>query len=279
MHRSTLLCSLLLALTPFSAPHAKDGATGTVTLDGESWPVADAVARVDGDDIELAFARLPWDRKEWARDGKFEQFDLFDFADGQEGPSLRIEVDAESKGYGGHTVRLSGSSSMGGYDGAFESSVTITSQTADRIAGSVKMPDTNGVGADVTFDLPILREGPLARAGKPLPPDGGAPGKALRAMVDATQAGDVDAMLKLSNPERRAGIEEAKAAGELPQMLAMAKLFTPNIKAITGGTIDGDTAAVDFIGLQDGEEVKGTGDLVLVDGVWYVEGINTSSGG
>ena len=97
-------------------------------------------------------------------------------------------------------------------------------------------------------------------------------------MVDATLAGDVDKMTALSHPERRAGIEEAKKAGEIDQMLQMAKLFTPKIKEITGGTVDGDKAWVEFLGDEGGSEVKGTGTLVRMNGKWYLEGIQTRSG-
>jgi hypothetical protein len=100
----------------------------------------------------------------------------------------------------------------------------------------------------------------------------------LRAVVDATLAGNVDKMTELSHPERRAGIEEAKKAGEIDQMLTMAKLFTPKIKKITGGTMDGDKAWVEFIGDESGSEVKGTGTLTRLNGKWYLEGIQTRSG-
>lgn len=277
MRHIAVSCAVLLVLSPVSTTLAKGGASGTVTFGGEAWPVADAVAIQDGDDIELHFAQRAWDRAEWARDGKFESFDLHSFKDDADSQSLTMDINAEG-GYGGHTFRFGPSSTSGGFDSTFESAITISSRDAEHIAGTVRFPDTDGYSADVTFDLPILREGPLARPGKPLPADGGEPGKRLKATIEATHAGDIDAMTALSNPERRAGIEEAKAAGQIAEMLTMAKLFTPTLTRITGGNIDGDRAIVDFIGNDGTAEVNGMADMVQIDGEWYLEQINTRSG-
>jgi hypothetical protein len=272
--RRLLAAALALAC---AGAAAKDGATGTVTIDGKSWPVADAIALMDGEDLQIVFAQAQWDRAEWADDGEFGTFDLFEFAGDAEAQQLNVDIDEEKGTYSGHNIRYSGSSSSGGYSSDYESSVTLTSRTADRVAGTVKMKGTD-LATDVAFDLPITKTGPLARAGTPLPADGGEPGKVLRAVVDATLAGDVDKMTELSHPDRRAGIEAAKKAGEIDQMLTMAKLFTPKIKKVTGGTVDGDKAWVEFVGDEGGSEVKGTGTLTRMNGKWYLEGIQTRSG-
>lgn len=270
---SRAVLAALLALAAALA-HAKDGATGTVTIGGESWPVADAAAVLDGEDLEVVFAQHPWNRAAWSDDGEFGSFDLMEYEGGADGQSLTVDIDEEDGGYGGHTTRLSMGSSSGGYSSDFESSVTLTARSAERVAGTIKMK-SDELAADIAFDLPVLKQGPLARSGTALPADGGEPGKALRAVVEATHAGDVTKMTALSNPERRAGIKEAKKAGQLDEMLTMAKLFTPKIKKITGGTTEGDKAWVEF-DAQDGS--KGTANLVRVDGAWYLEAINTRSG-
>ena len=154
---------------------AKDGATGTVTIDGKSWPVADAIALMDGEDLQIVFAQAKWDRAEWADDGEFGTFDLFEFAGDAEAQQLNVDIDEESGKYGGHNIRYSGSSSSGGYSSDHEASVVLTTRTAERVAGTVKMAGED-IASDVAFDLPITRTGPLARAGTPLPADGGVPG-------------------------------------------------------------------------------------------------------
>jgi hypothetical protein len=273
------LRTLFAAALAFGAAGAcaKDGATGSVTIGGQSWPVADAVATLDGEDLQIVFAQHKWDRAAWADDGEFGSFDLMEYEGDGDGQSLTIDVDEDDGGYGGHTVRFSAGSTSGGYSSDYEQSVALATRSPERVAGTVKLQGDD-LAADVAFDLPVLKTGPLARAGSPLPADGGEPGKVLRAVIDATLAGDVDGMSKYSRPERRAGIEDAKKAGQLDEMLTMAKLFTPKLKRITGGTQDGDKAWVEFVGDEGGSEVKGTGTLVRVDGNWYLEGIQTRSG-
>lgn len=272
------LSALLLALVA-GGIRAESGAQGTITIDGDSWKVADAVAISDDGDVELWFSQFEFDRAAWADDGRFDVFDTYKFKGDGDGPALRIDVDEEDGGYDGHTVRFSSSSSSGGYSSGLEGSLVLSARDDGRIAGTLKLDDGSGLAADVRFDLPITKHGPIARPGTALPADGGEPGKALRAMVDATHAGDLDAMIALSAPERRAGIEAAKASGEAARMLEMAKIFTPKISRVLGGTTDGDRAWVDFEGSEDGGVVKGSAELDRSDGKWYVRSINTRSGG
>lgn len=266
--------TLALALPALAAP----GATGSISINGASWPVADAVVIDDDGDLEIVFSQLPFDRSKWADDGEFDSFDLYSFSDDADGASLKVDIDEESGGYGGHRVQFSSSSSSGGYSSDHEESLVLTTRSAERVAGSVSM-QSDDLSADVTFDLPVTRTGALARSGTPLPKGGGEPGKALSAMIDATHAGDLNRMTELSEPERRAGIEQARADGEAEQMLKMARLFTPKIERIIGGTVDGDRAWVEFEGKEDGASVKGTGELTRIDGRWYIRSINTRSGG
>lgn len=258
---------------------ANSGATGTVTIAGTSWPVADAVATLDGEDLQVVFSEKAFDRAAWAEDGEFGTFDLWEFKDNEarDAQSLTIDIDEEDGSYGGHNVRT-GSSSGGGFSSDYDESVTLTARDDTHVAGTITLAGDD-LAADIRFDLPITQFGPLARAGKPLPADGGEPGKALKTMVDATHAGNLDQMIALSHPERRKGIEEAKASGEAEQMLKMAQAFTPKISKITGGVVDGDNAWVDFEGQEDGNAVKGTAELSRADGKWYIKGINTKSGG
>ena len=280
MKRATLphaLALVLLALT--AAPVlAKTGASGTVTLQGKSWPVADAVATLNDDELELVFAQKSFDRDAWAEDGEFGTFDLWEFKDNDagDGQSISIRIDSEDGSYAGHNLRLSSGSSSGGFSSDYDDSVKLTARDDKHVAGAVKLAGEE-FSADISFDLPVSKFGPLARAGTPLPADGGDPGKALKATIDATHAGDLDKMIALSHPEKRAMIEESKAKGEAAQMLEMAKLFTPKLSKITGGTMDGNRAYVDFEGKEEDRAVKGTAELVRFEGKWYVKSINTKS--
>lgn len=256
---------------------ARAGASGTVTIDGKTWPVADAVAVSDQGDVEIWFTELKFDRMKWAEDGEFGVFDPYKFVDDGSGTSVTVDVDDDGS-YGGHSVRYGSSSSSSTMSSDHEGTLTLTANDGKRIAGRWKLDDGSGLVVDVGFDLPITATGPMARPGTPLAADGGEPGKALRAMVDATHAGQLDTMIALSDPERRKGIEEAKAAGQAAEMLQMAQLFTPKIGKITGGTLLDDQAWVDFEGSEGSGPVKGTAELSRKDGKWYVKSINTRSG-
>ena len=273
-----LTLSALLAVSAGPA-FAKSGASGTITIDGKSWPVADAVATLNGENLEVVFGQKTFDRASWAEDGEFGTFDLWEFKDNEarDAQSLTIDIDEEDGSYAGHSIKT-GSGGGGGFNSDYDNSVSLSARDAQHVAGTIKLTGDD-LAADVSFDLPIIKFGPLARAGTPLPAGGGDPGKALKAMIDATHAGKLDEMIALSHPERRRGIEEAKAAGEADEMLKMAQAFTPKISKITGGTVDGDTAWVEFDGQEDGSAVKGTATLTRAEGKWFVKGISTKSGG
>jgi hypothetical protein len=278
----SLLPAALSALLVFAfgAARAGGGATGSITMGDETWPVGEALAVLDGEDLSLVFAKHAFDRTAWAEDGKFDSSDLLEFKDDADAVSLTIDIDEDDGSYGGHTQRFSAGSMSGGFSSDLEQSVALTARDDKHVAGTITFDDGDGLVAKLTFDLPILRSGEaVARPGTALGAGGGEPGKALQAMVDATHAGDLDRMIALSAPERRAGIEQAKAAGEAKEMLRMAQLFTPKITRITGGTVDGDKAWVDFDGKESDGAVKGTAELERVDGGWYLTNINTRSGG
>src|SRR5688572_9514657 len=62
MKTRTLAAALLVALAAVPCVHAKSGASGTVTADGATWKVADAVAVSDDGDVEIWFSKLEFDR-------------------------------------------------------------------------------------------------------------------------------------------------------------------------------------------------------------------------
>ncbi|MEO7917806.1 MAG: hypothetical protein ABIR16_09195, partial [Dokdonella sp.] len=128
--------------------------------------------------------------------------------------------------------------------------------------------------ADIEFDVPIV-SGPMPRPGKPLPSDGGEPGKVFNAQIAAIAKGDFDALVKLSPPEYRESImADAKKDGGKMEMMA-AQAFTPSKATITGGSIDGDKAWLNFDGTQGGEAMKGLAIVERKDGAWYVRNVET----
>ena len=265
--------ALTLALFTSACALAKTGATGTVTLDGVSWPVVDAVATLDGEKLEIVFAQKPFDRATWADDGEFGTFDLWSFKNNaRDAQSLSISIDQADGSYAGHNVKTA-KGSAGGFNNSYDNSVTLTARDGKHVAGTLNLVG-GGISAEVNFDLVIEKFGPLALPGTPLPAGGGDPGGALKATFDATHKGNIEQILSLSHPENRKEIEDAKDAGTTAQMLRMAQAFTPTVSKITGGSVDGDRAWVEFEGQQSGRVMKGTATLTRIDGKWYVKGIS-----
>lgn len=277
----TLLSRALLAAllsTGISLAWAKSGASGTVTIEGTSWPVADAAATLEGDKMEIVFAQKPFDRDAWADDGEFGFFDLMEFKDNaaRDAQSLTITLDKDDGSYAGHNVKTA-TGGGGGFDSAHDLSVKLTARDDKHVAGTLKM--TDDPAAEISFDLPFIKYGPMARVGTPLPSDGGEPGKALLAVINATHAGNFDQMLALTHPDRRERMQNAKTSGETAKMLEMQQKFTPKISKITGGGINGDKAWIEFEGADGGGAMKGSATLNRVDGQWYVKGLKAKRGG
>lgn len=252
---------------------AKSGAAGSVTINGVSWPVADAVATLDGENLEIVFAQKVFDRDAWADDGNFRSFDLWDFKDNAAGDarSLSIDIDEADGSYSGHKV-TSASGQIVGSASEYENSVKLTARDEKHVAGTIKLVG-GAIGAQVSFDLEIKKFGPLATPGTPLPAGGGGPGAAFKALVDATHAGNIEQMLATCPPKNCKKIEDAKAAGKTDAMLKMFQDSTPKVTKITGGSVNGDNAWVEFEGQQGGRAMKAMVTMNRIDAKWYLKGM------
>lgn len=259
------LLVLALAHAAAGSAMAAEGGSGTVSLDGQRWEVADVMAWRDGDDIEVVFASQPFDRKAMAKDGRIDTFDFM----GLDGATLTVKIDAD-----GPTMCYDFSTDSGGGSSCnsdYQSAVTLTRNADGRIAGKVDWADDDST-IKVDFDLAITTE--VERAGTPLPADGGEPGEAVLAHFVAVASGDLAKIKAVSHPERVAMMDATDEA-EAREMIGFLQAMTPTGVSVTGGVVDGDTAMVDFAGKRDGADISGTAELVRVDGRWYVTGTNT----
>lgn len=253
-----------------AAPLALASADGQVTFGGATWEVKDGIAYRDGDTLEVTLTDIPFDTAEIAKDGKINSFD-----------ALRH---AARRNAGIVTLRIGPDGGLQGVDFFRDNQSLSTSGTLDEGFSLDKSANAQARGAyrhqwekqslDVRFDLAI-QSGELPRPGKPLPADGGAPGKAFLAQIKATHAGDLKTMMKQTHPDRRARVQAMLDGGEGKQMLAMAQAMTPKKVTLKGGRIDGDHALVDFETREDGQTVKGTAELSRVQGVWYLDSISS----
>ena len=250
-----------------AAASANGSASGTVKFKGTTWNVADGIAYPgEGNTIEVALSSKPFDRKEFAKDGKVDSFDIMHH---------RMDTDANTI-----TLKIEGDGSMncmdfllaGGGGSSCGSSqkegLKLTKRTASAIAGSFALQEAPD-SIDVHFDLPVTRS--MKRAGSALPPGGGEPGKAVIANFAAMRSGDFEKMKAAAAPDKRQEMESAKMPESDKQaMIEFMKSMAPADVKILGGTIDGDTALVDYQGKRAGQPTKGTAEVKRVDGKWYM---------
>jgi hypothetical protein len=272
-----LVSSALAAALALSLPaHAANLAEGSVQRGDSSWKVVDAFAYPDGEEIEVVFSDKPFDRAEMAADGKIDTFDSMR----HEGNTLTLNFDADGPTMCVDFMSRSDGGSVGGSscNSDYEPTIKVSSRTADRVAGSMQWGEAEGEHIHLTFDVPIqgaATGGTVPRPGKPLPADGGAPGKAMLAHFAAVTAGDWNKLKSISHPDRREMMEASEKAGEHMQMFEFLQKFAPKKIRITGGMLDGDQAQVDYSAEEAGSPIKGTADLVQFEGRWYFVGSTT----
>ena len=153
--------------------------------------------------------------------------------------------------------------------------ITIAAQTAEHIKGRMHYGEKGADHVHVEFDLPI--QASIARAGKALPADGGEPGQAVLRHFAAIHKGDFAQMKAQAHPEKRKEMN-AEMEAQMREMIGFVQAMTPKNIRITGGTVDGESAIVDYAGDADGGKVKGTAELERYEGQWYVSGTSNSSG-
>lgn len=258
---------MVVAMVAAAVPGLRADAKGTVALKYAKFTVVDAVAYKTNDGIEVALLSAPFDRKAAAKDQKIDSFDVMRMF-GVTAATLRIAADGSFSCIDAKSTEGGGSSCSSDLTPALK----LTARTADRVAGTFKL-NVNGEKADVTFDLKV--ESTVARTGTALPADGGEPGKAVLAHYAAIEKNDFKALMATATPEQAKMMAESEKAGEAKEMFKMMRDMSPRKVRITGGTIDGDSALVDFEGVEGGKPVKGTADVNRIAGKWYMAGSST----
>jgi len=140
----------------------------------------------------------------------------------------------------------------------------LTRFDGERVAGSLS-------DSDIQFDLPIAPPPQLPDA-VALPADGGEPGKAYLAMQAALAAGDVDALMRYSDPKMAEVMQEQRDSPDFAEELKFLQEMNAGEVHITGGEQYGDDLAVLKIeGQSVGEQF--TGEITMRKGAngWYVE--------
>jgi hypothetical protein len=137
----------------------------------------------------------------------------------------------------------------------------------DRIRGEWVKPSTEFMDTSyeitLRFNLPLVE---IVDPGKPLSADGGEPGNAYRAFVEAVGKRDAKAMIaRMSMP---ADMVEMIGEESLLEILATNHPASPEI---LGGWIDGDRAQLRVRGKHTaGQTIHVAVELTKVDGAWKV---------
>ena len=270
MKRSQLATRVLVsAVLSAAASGALAAGSGKVKFHGAAWDVADALAYVDDEETVVVLGSAKFDRKAYAEDGKLDSFD-FMMQDNLKTLKLKVKADGTM-----NCLDFSTGAGGGSSCGSVGAGLKLAQRTPQAIAGSFKLKDGDDE-ADVTFQVPVESK-TLARAGSALPAGGGEVGKALLDANAAVRSGDLKKIKAVSPPDRVAAIEASEKSGEAKDMLEMLKLMTPTITKVTGGSVDGDDATLDWTGTEEGKTVTGTAKMKRVSGKWYMAGISTSS--
>jgi len=147
---------------------------------------------------------------------------------------------------------------------------------SDRIFGSVDTPGVEKLGsfaayeAHVRFNAPMVGSGAaatvaFARAGQPLPPDGGEPGKAYVALCQAIQRNDPVALRGLGM-----GGQVKLPPAQVEMMLKGLTAAWPANPKLVDGFIMGDRALLHVTGVREKATLYGTIEMEKRAGGWVV---------
>lgn len=228
----------------------------------DSWRVVDALAISSDEGIEIAFSDKPFDRAAIAADYRYDILDQHAHESDRGGSLMTLRLDAE----GGVSGIGMGGSSL--YTSDMDEALKLEKHSAQAIAGRFAYG-----GYQLSFDLPVWKNGQLPRQGSPLPADGGAAGEALRAYLAALKGNDFDAFVALSPPSWRESMQASKAKGEAQLEIDAVREELPDAIALTGGHAEAQRAWIDLSAKQAGASVKAVATLEQDAGRWYVRRI------
>jgi hypothetical protein len=272
MKQLAALC-LFLAL-----PAAAQTATGSITANGKKTALTHVTAIRKNGNVRVVISDQAITAAQLADD--FAMHDMKDLA----GVSVEITPDGQiptGTFYSPLFTKFGGSFSATGMH-KWEGTIK-----GDTIEG--KLSAAKGEFFESTYEYTVSFKAPIGKGaapaadtpaalkGKPLPADGGDPGKAYRAYIVILKAGN-PARIKASLSAERA---KQMSDDELKKMLPMIQAMMPDDIKIGSGAVDGDHATLNVTGQEKESKAKSTGtvDLVKEGGAWKVEKESWSTGG
>ena len=172
------------------------------------------------------------------------------------GDHFNVTIKVDALGYGG--------------GGQYPSQIEIG---ADRTTGKIESQVLNGQ-LKVTFEAGFLSP---RKVTADLPADGGEPGAALLAQLQAIASGDRDAILRTLTAEQREQFDQLSAEDQ-KEALASSTEFAPKNVRITGGVLYDGYAIVEYEAEEFGERAKGRALVSLDRDQWRVREVSTAVG-
>ncbi len=258
--------ALLLAAALVPGAAGADGAiSGTFTVNGAPvelphayvWPAEEGFYDAVDPTWTLLFvdrALEPRDLGGMVWDAAFLEIGITETAEFGDQPEIQVYS---------QTIRFSADQG-GNVTGGSYPEVEFTLE-GDRVKGRVFHAEEqeffdDAYQYDLTFDLAL--SDPNAPIGDPLPADGGAPGKAYLAWIEAVHSGDLS-RLKAIVPAEMADQLDETTDEEVQEELELMQIMTPKKVEIVSGSMDGDTAILKVIVTVEGANVNEQGDAEI----------------
>ena len=176
---------------------------------------------------------------------------------------FEFRPDGNYKGYSFYFASGNGCGYCGGNMG-IKSTIKLAN---GRLAGTLKGTDTDRE-FNVTLDVPVQSDD----HGAPLPPDGGAPGKAYRDYHDALVKRDAKALRPVLSDFRREYFDKAAKQGKTGvYMNLLAEGHPSKSVRITKGFSNGKVAVLLIDGETSAMRLTGEAKLVNEGGTWRVD--------
>ena len=268
--KQTLLAlAFCLFANVLAAKDAPARAEGQLKIAGKTIVLVDVIAMPHPFGVEVLAQAQPFDRAELAEDEKLDEFDSIDlkYAAGPALVAFYAQLDKKSV----FCVKVRGKDLKLELCDALK--LELTTLSATRITGVISATNA-GDSITLKFDAPIQSTLVPVVLGKPLPSDGGEPGKALNAHFAAMQSGDLTKILAISPPEQREAMQK-RSPEEVKKMLSLMQTMALTEPKITGGSIDGEKAWVNFTGTRNGKVLTGKAKMARTSGMWRVIKIST----
>lgn len=243
--------------------------SGHLTIDGKPQAIIDilAVPNAFGAEIYASTAAFDWER--FAEDGVLDGSDTIIIAS-SETPVLRLTVDANGSPL--FCVKLRRGFDRSEFCDDIQLALSTTSKT--RLAGTLAARSESGNSLQIKFDVPVQSTLTPVVRGTAFAGDGHAAAKAFLAYTTALASAEAAKLLPVLPPEARQQLE-SMSDQDRAKRIGMMRTMAPQDATISGGSVDGDRAFIDFTGRSESGAMSGKAEMRRIDGRWFLKSIRS----